>query len=431
MGAGRFSLAREGGSLNSATPSERKVGFLVAAYMIGRVAGPLLAPSHLRVVTIMDALAIVGLAVLLVATGGVRKLKPLARPVLFLLAFLAWSIVAAVASPYILWHPHMPLLYVVSIGGSGLLGLGAAVVVNQSHRDYAFFVSGLLMASLFIVALAAQHYDGGRLGVEGFLHPNTVGLTCGVAVLFTSTFVLKPWRIMAVVSLTVALLATMSRTSAAATMVGLSFIVWLRLDKARRVALFMIPLAFVLLVTEWRAASSAVLDIPGIGTLTGRTSLWAATLDATRDRLWFGSGPGMFSVLYDDRIREVGWQRDNIPQAHNAALHLLAEVGLVGLLLALGAVTLLIIRTVHIYRKSRFPRHSSASLGGPLLAFLLVRSVTEASFARNPTDVFLLAMAAGLVYLATRRLSQGGDEPQPFAGQNARATRRSSVTEKR
>ena len=76
-----------------------------------------------------------------------------------------------------------------------------------------------------------------------------------------------------------------------------------------------------------RFASAAAADDP----TSSRTQIWAVTLGVIKHNLPFGAGVGAFSQAYTKFDTASGFER--IEQAHNDYLQVLADAGLVGLLL--------------------------------------------------------------------------------------------------
>jgi O-antigen ligase len=64
---------------------------------------------------------------------------------------------------------------------------------------------------------------------------------------------------------------------------------------------------------------------------TGRSNIWTVTLDVIKANLPFGSGFGAFGVAYTPHDTMSGLER--VEQAHNDYLQVLADAGLVGLLI--------------------------------------------------------------------------------------------------
>lgn len=73
---------------------------------------------------------------------------------------------------------------------------------------------------------------------------------------------------------------------------------------------------------------------------TGRAHIWRLTVEVIKSNLPFGSGLGAFGVAYTPHDNLSGMER--VEQAHNDYLQVLADAGIVGLLLGLFFVYLLI-----------------------------------------------------------------------------------------
>jgi O-antigen ligase len=95
----------------------------------------------------------------------------------------------------------------------------------------------------------------------------------------------------------------------------------------------------------WGVADAEVTDA-NYATIE-RVAHWEAAFAMWADRPWLGQGPGHYELVYD-RYRLPQWP-EALGHAHSAYLHTLAETGLAGLvtlLLALGAATVLAVRLV-------------------------------------------------------------------------------------
>jgi len=65
--------------------------------------------------------------------------------------------------------------------------------------------------------------------------------------------------------------------------------------------------------------------------LTGRIPIWAYTIEKWRDNPWLGGGQDVWSSMsQQDLIFELGWA---VPSAHNLVIQVLAESGIVGIVI--------------------------------------------------------------------------------------------------
>ena len=116
---------------------------------------------------------------------------------------------------------------------------------------------------------------------------------------------------------------------------------------------------------NWERMGSTVSEVTGGGTMTGRTILWTAGLQAFQERPLQGAGAGAMGAAIDPYLPNNG-----PVAAHNATIGLLVQVGIVGLVLfagIFGACAWTVIR-------SPLP---SAALYGVLLLTWLVGSMSD------------------------------------------------------
>jgi exopolysaccharide production protein ExoQ len=117
-------------------------------------------------------------------------------------------------------------------------------------------------------------------------------------------------------------------------------------------------------------------------TLTGRTQLWHASLEAIRHRPLLGYGYGGFWNGWSAPSTEV-WLRNpwGPPNAHNGILDVALNLGAVGTALWLSSLYLFARRGYLWLRLGARPAHTWPLL---LLLFVLVYNVTEATTLQNP-----------------------------------------------
>jgi O-antigen ligase len=138
----------------------------------------------------------------------------------------------------------------------------------------------------------------------------------------------------------------------------------------------------------------------GLGDPAFRTEIWSKTIPMIRAAPLTGVGAGNWVVEFPRYERYP----ESKPHAHNDALQLLAELGLPGLLLALGvlAATLLALLRVLASQGGKHPFRIAAGLSGAL-AVLLVNGVFEVPLVLAPSAgiVAVLIGIAGAVDPAT------------------------------
>jgi exopolysaccharide production protein ExoQ len=271
-----------------------------------------------------------------------------------------------------------------------------------------------LLVSLAFIDSREAPFDDAFLGVQNgfrgtFIHKNHLGmfLVFGLG----SVLVQKrgSWRTFAIVVHLVTVLGTRS-ASVGGGLLALAF-VWLWLSALRRQEK---PRERTfLLVMSIASAVAGVLLVLGLlpvlldlydkdVTFSGRTFIWAESVGAIQDRPWLGYG---LAGLWMDETNPITAELHarigfKAAHAHNGALDLALQVGLIGL----TAYLLLLIQAMRA--AGRAMRQASSALIGQwgvlMLSTLVLMSIAE--------NVFLgpyLAMLAVVATVVTRAASDG------------------------
>jgi exopolysaccharide production protein ExoQ len=191
------------------------------------------------------------------------------------------------------------------------------------------------------------------IGLRGpFAHKSTLGLFLAVALAFLLASRLRSsYKAAAAVGLTLLLLLSQSATGISAALVAAA--VWLLVstlasaEDSRARTLGGVTAVGMLIMGVYIAFASLPVVTASFGkdiTLTGRTYIWAASVRVIAERPWLGYGwGGVWADPFRDPTatmnRQIGFQASH---AHNSALQLLLELGIVGLVLWLGTLVLLI-----------------------------------------------------------------------------------------
>jgi len=151
---------------------------------------------------------------------------------------------------------------------------------------------------------------------------------------------------------------------------------------------------------------------------TGRSNIWHVTIEVIKSNLPFGAGLGAFGVAYTPHDSMSGLER--VEQAHNDYLQVLADAGIVGLLI--GAYFLF--RMFVLGRdavKIRNPYRRGIALGALAGIFaILVHSLFD--FVLHTTAVSVLFLMLTALLVASRSSYPDDVEDQP----HERSRRRSS-----
>jgi exopolysaccharide production protein ExoQ len=284
-----------------------------------------------------------GLSAVLLAPRKAVQRVPVSFAVLLFVAWIALSYTWS-ADPYITSHDlllRLPGIFVA------ILCVG---ILPPAHfrRLILIFVSVMLLANIGYIALRpgiATHPRPGDIapGWRGlFNHKNLLGMF-GVLAIVTYLTLLPRSVIRNLILLGVGalILTTQSVTALSTSFLVVAAYLWVyrlheqespRLRTAYTVTTaLLIPIGVALL-------ASSLGNIVGLfgrdRTFTGRTRIWSAALHAIRSREWQGYGwAAPWNSLKGPTIamqRSIGF---DVFSAHNGALELMLEVGIIGLLL--------------------------------------------------------------------------------------------------
>jgi exopolysaccharide production protein ExoQ len=263
------------------------------------------------------------------------------------------------------------------------------------------FVFGSMIVA--VIAWASPVTADLRLGNEDFLHPNALGFEFAIATLFAVHLsrrrALPTWTI---VALAVTLLRTLSKASIAAFLCAV-IVYLLRASSIRRRTKLWIGVGGIAVVLSFWSLLDAYVDIYAqsdhVETLTGRTFIWAESLDIALERPWLGHGFYSFRWIVPPFGPFEAWH------AHNEFLQQFFAYGTVGLLVTIALYYFL----VRLIRRAAPSLEKELALA--VLIFALVRGVVDTE--RFDLSFPLWLMAAFSVVL-TRV-----NHPQPSATPDA------------
>ena len=321
--------------------------------------------------------------------------------------------------------PSIPRIRVfwpgLAIGMTGLIVLAALFLTEWPQRKL------LPLDSLYALLPKGPRVvdHGGRIGGIG---PNEIGgvlalLTpLGLALTLDSTGTNPSIRRLAAAVLTLAvavIVLTQSRSAYVGTTVGLGLVGWWWLSRrawTRRVRVRRIALGTALsLVVAALVAAVAVTWLTPLDsttdTLTGRLSIWTASILLIGDHLYTGVGPGQFPLALDAAFPELATSlAPHIPHAHNLTLQTLLDLGLPGAVLLITLIAVAVRGLITVVRRSDDPSLQllAAGLGGSLAAFF-VYGLTD-TIAPGARGGLFFWMVLGLA-LACGRLARQHQDP--------------------
>jgi exopolysaccharide production protein ExoQ len=334
--------------------------------------------------------------------------------VLFALASVLWSL-----DPELSLRRGIALVLTTSFGWYlaaryGMLsllrllaaGLGVALVLSAA-------------ASLALPALAVHEglHEGAWKGV--FVHKNLLGKFAALAaVLFAVLWRAEDgsrWRPALGFALAVALVLLSRSITAAVTLAAtltlfpvVGVLRWRRAQRAPLVlgALFLAGVGALLLTAN---LESALLAAGRDATLTGRTSLWAALIEAGRSHSMVGAGYSAFWTHSNPEVamlqEVVGWRAFG---AHNGMLDLWLELGFVGLALFVAVVLLAARRA---YRTVRWSTRPEAAWPLLVICFVVLHNLSEGGLLRQNNLVWVVFVAAVAVAIRARRSARPASAP--------------------
>ncbi len=279
-------------------------------------------------------------------------------------------------------------------------------------------VGSIIMATLF-PAYGQQFYEGAYVWSGLHEEKNALSLTCALAAVLFGLGLLTgrlPWAwcvVMIVLSL-LTLMKANSATALLALMAGVTIIATfysstrLRLQPSAALAFLIVLGSAFALVTAVVPMEELTGTVGRSTSLTGRTELWAATWQLILDKPWLGHGFGAIwfprpgEELMQASLLRISWPASH---AHNAFLHVAAELGIpiacLAILFLLGSVA----KAVYLYAG-----HASLFVlfGLVLEAMFVVSNLSEVRIFldRNLHWMLFVAITIGLQRAVDRRAGQ-------------------------
>jgi hypothetical protein len=247
-----------------------------------------------------------------------------------------------------------------------------------------------------LVALVAWYLPATadlRLGDEDFLHPNALGFLFSIATLFAFHLARKiaVWAWPALF-LGATLLRTLSKSSIIAFAAAFGFALIWDSTLSRKVKLWIGIAAGLILASLWGILEAYLINYSqGLGpeTLTGRTIIWASSLEYAVKKPLLGNG------LYSYRFVVPRFGSFEAQQAHDDLLQQFFSFGAVGVLLTI-AIYWIFFRQIR-----RSPRSHLKTLSATLLLFALIRGLTDAQIFDLSFPLWLMTMLSILLAAQT------------------------------
>jgi exopolysaccharide production protein ExoQ len=298
-------------------------------------------------------------------TQSIRIPRGLVRWVVIYLVYLGASVLWTFAK-----SPTAAAVYWLGVAAD-VVAIHLLVKDDNSEETCYSIMQGYVWGAvtLGLVAWSLPTMWDLRIGNEDFLHPNLVGYTSGLGLLFALQLLRRSrWMLLGALFCGATLLRSLSKGSIAAMLGAGTYFVLRNSHLRRRTKIAIGIVAAVVIAASWALLESYIDTYSStyqLETLTGRTYLWSIAWDESFRTFWLGHGVYSFRFV----IPSIG---DFQPwHAHNEYLQQFFCLGLVGFSLYL----ILHASLVRTLWKNR--RHQLATLGGAVLILALVRGFVD------------------------------------------------------
>jgi O-antigen ligase len=256
------------------------------------------------------------------------------------------------------------------------------------------FVCGACVVA--IVAWSLPATQDLRLGDEDFLHPNALGFLFSIATLLAAHLARKKTLWIAPgLFLGATLIRTLSKSAIIAFVAAFGFALIRDSTLSRKVKTWIGIAAGLIVASLWGLLEAYLITYSqGIGpeTLTGRTLIWAVSLEYAVKKPVLGNG------FYSYRFIVPPFGTFEAQQAHNELLQQFFSFGAVGALLTI-ALYWLFFRQIR-----RAPSSHLKTFAATLLLFALIRGLTDTQNFDLSFPLWLMAMLS--ILLAAQTSSQ-------------------------
>ena len=355
------------------------------------------------------------------STSDLRRLFVIPTAVTVLLAWcllsLLWSVAPDVGVRRLILTTQ--IIWIIFILGR-LLAFDQLVAVNL--RMMILIIAMSYAAALLFPSFGVHQYSTvGDVNLAGswrgvFFHKNLAGPFCAMAAIFcifdnrkTGLFM----RLLVTVAASYFLYRTESKTSiyllVASVLLGfLSQAYKPRYKFAVLLMMAIVTFCAALFAPLFWDQLTAPLDSPDA--FSGRMQIWLPVVNYAKDHLLLGAGYGSFwNVGSDSPILRytVGkaWIVGGVSEAHNGYLDVLAQIGIVGLMLA--AFSLILVPIWMLLSDESMPKRNRA-LCLAVIFFGMSHNLTESSLLDRdkPVEVYLV-MAVSLLAASANRHRNG------------------------
>ena len=363
--------------------------FAVGFFFSFRAALVMISARWLRLGTEAGVIANLAVEFALLLAIVFQAIGPAARPISaivrrstmrWVLAFLAfsclsllWSATVSRPASFLYWCAMACDVAMV------VLLLRGGPIARVSHSLMRGFISSTCVVACIAWMMPAS--SDLRLGDPDYFNTNQIGNLCALAIFMVQILAGSKdakWKL-PIFFLTVTLLRSLSKSTIAAFLVAEGLLL-IRDKSMSRKTKAVVALAAALLVAAYWGLIGSYFDVytttgNQAETLTGRTGIWAYTLDVSLDKPWFGNGiDAMWKVF-----PPFGMDMFEARHAENELLQQFFAYGMAGVVMLVGVYASLFRRILGS------PNGPSKSVLAAIMLFIFVRGLAEA----EPFDLLL------------------------------------------
>jgi exopolysaccharide production protein ExoQ len=365
------------------------LGWLAGFFFASRIIAVFLSARWLNIGTEPGVVLTFGSGTLLILAALARGVGPSTQPMMWLWQVwpLRWvGLFITFSGLSLMWtgaaSPVNSALYWLALVGDVLLvvlifrGSEASLAAHSVIKG---FVSGSCV--LAVIAWVLPPAEDLRLGDLEYFNTNQIGNLCALSLFLYQLLASRTqvrWRL-APLLLAVTLFRSLSKATLVAFVASQAFRLSVDRSLSRRKKALVVTCAVVVTLAFWGLLESYLDIYSNAGnqaeTLTGRTAIWAWSLDAALSRPWFGNGiDAMWKVA-----PPFGGELFEARHAENELLQQFFAYGVLGVTMLIGTYTSL---CRQFRRMSSMPGRTVLT---SLLIFVVVRGVAEA----EPFDLLM------------------------------------------